>query len=193
MWSLQLVPWVVFTLVYIHPTLVAKQFGFIPPVFTWGFNPFTEYGHVLHWNNTIFTSICAAVEIVFNIMSLTAVHKMRKSIQSVSTTENMKREVKLLIQCFILGMVFLLTDVLYTIVATMGVTTPGALLFVQYTWTTNHCINPVVYLTVNTKLRRRLLGMVTFGKYGTSELRTKHSQVRPSEQTGQGGSVDQRG
>lgn len=164
---MHVVPWVFFSLFYFPSTLVYNEFGFVPQVFTWAFDPNTNYGHFLHWNNTVFNGICASIEITFNLLSLATVHKMRKSIQNVATYENQRREVKLLIQCFILGLVFTMTDVLYTIVITMGWTTPAVLLCMQFTWTSNHCINPAVYLSLNTRLRGRFIRFVTCGRYGS--------------------------
>lgn len=162
MWAMHLAPWTFFAVSYFYAGLITKSFGFSPQTFTWGFDKSTSYGYFLHWYNTVFNATCAAIEMLFNVLSLVYVHQSRKSIQNVATTENQRREIKLLIQCFILGLIFTMTNILFTIVLTMGWKTPAVLLCMQFTWTSNHCVNPVVYLSINKRLRQKLLKLFSW-------------------------------
>lgn len=164
MWFMHITPWVFFISFYFYGCIFANAGFFVPSLFTWAYNTATPYGLYLHWHNAAFNSTCAITEIVFNALSLHTVHKMRKSVKSVSTAENQRREIKLLVQCFVLGLVFMLTEVLFVTIITNEWFTPSLLLGMQFTWTANHCLNPLVYLTVNGKLRRRLVRLLTCGK-----------------------------
>lgn len=139
-------------------------FPFLSTYYTWAFNDKTQLGATFNWLNLAFDSVCTAVEMGFNIMSLTWVHRMRKRVQNMPTEENWRREVKLLIQCVILGCIFTATYLAFTVVSAFKLVTLTSCLVMQGIWTFNHCVNPIVYLTVNQRLRKRAVQFIFGGK-----------------------------
>lgn len=165
MWALHTAPWIVFGILCFYPQAMRKELHFIPEYLTWSFDMSNTLGEVMHWFNFVFCSLCAIVETTFNVLSLIGVHKMRKLIGDQVSSQNQRREAKLLIQCFIIGCFFVAAEVVFTIAYACGWSTQGKLLFMQLVWTSNHCVNPIVYLIMNQKLRARFLDLITFGRW----------------------------
>lgn len=160
------IPWIVFTLFYSLITYLpnTSPLRLLPSDFTWVADIETPVGSFLHWNNFVFSFICSALEMTFNILSLRWVHKTRKNIQSLPAPENRRREIMLLIQSTLIGSVFASSHIFYTIVMGSGINSAIADVAVHCVWMFNHCDNPLVYLAVNGKLRRAFLKFVSCGK-----------------------------
>lgn len=164
MCALQITPWIVFAIIYFYPQIFKYTFHFMPIFFTWGFEISTRLGEFMHWFNFTLNSLCALTETTFNVMSLRWVHKMRKSIgPNIASIANLRREVKLLLQCVIIGFIFTMAEILFT----MAIFKPsiGMFLIMQAVWMLNHCINPLVYFCMNRAFRKRFLILITCGQY----------------------------
>src|SRR5687767_8100553 len=68
-------------------------FIFFPDYYTWNWDTRYAWGKIWSWFNPAFDFICTCSEMVFNILSLIWVHKTRKQVQDLSTTQNRKREI----------------------------------------------------------------------------------------------------
>ena len=132
--------------------------------FAWGFNLQTRMGELWHWINFGTNTLTSILEMGFNISAMIYVYKTRKEVQHVVVSENRKREVKLLFQCFIVGCFFVLANVMFTIAFALGWSSRVAFLCTQASWTFNHCVNPLVYFGVNTDLRKSFFRFVSCNK-----------------------------
>lgn len=155
-------------------------FMFFPEVFAWGFNLDSGMGYVWHWIDCAISLAAGSVEIVFNVFSLFWVHQRRKEIQNFAASENRRRETKLLLQCFSMGCAFILTVFVFTFANVLGWSSVTACVSVQLVWLMNHSVNPLIYLSVNTKLRRSFVKFVTSGRCGAdlvapTDIRTEQS------------------
>lgn len=141
---------------------------FILDSYTWAYDETTELGRfVSNGGNLVFDSICTITEMSFNILSLIWVHKTRKLVQtSIGASDNKKREIKLFAQSFILGCFFSAVYIYFVTLYALGANSLTTILCFQAVWTLNHSVNPLVYLSVNTKLRNRVLNILTCGKLG---------------------------
>lgn len=134
---------------------------FVPEVFTFLFTG-TPIGLYLLWFKFASDITCGILEMGFNILSLRWVHRTRNSIDSVATANNRRREIKLLIQSFVVGSVFASSSgVLYTIVMGAQINSAMAALAMHCLWTFNHCVNPIIYLLLNSQLRKGFLKLIT--------------------------------
>jgi hypothetical protein len=139
--------------------------AFTPESYSWNFEQTTALSRGLFWANFGFDTICAVLEMGFNVASLIWVHKTRHQIQSsVSTSENRKREIKLLLQSFILGCIYGATYLVFTIVFAFRLTPLTARLCLHGVWISNHSVNPLVYLAVNRRLRERVMRLLMWSK-----------------------------
>lgn len=160
--------WIIFTPFFffsvflsVDPILILYQ-----SLFCWGFAVGTPNGIILNWSNCAWNGVCSILEMAFNILSLRWVHKTRNQIQSISAADNRRREIMLLIQSFVVGFFFTMANILFSFFIGFEITYPMADLVMQCVWMFNHCNNPIVYLTVNGKLRRAFLKFITCGMYG---------------------------
>lgn len=134
-------------------------FPFIPQFYTWDFDSALEVGRVFTWVNIVFNTACTVTEMTFNIMSLMHVRKIRKQIQILNTDHLLKKEIKLLLQSFILGCIFIFAHIFFTVVFIVGEPSVGVTLAVQSVWFINHSVNPFVYLAINTRLRKHFVAV----------------------------------
>lgn len=117
----------------------------------------------MHWYNFTYEVTCGIAEMTFNALSLKWVHQTRKQAHTVSTAENRKKHIKLLIQSGIIGLVFASAGFSFTFITFQHDVSPMACLVMQCIWTINHCNNPIVYLCVNSRLRKAFLKFVSCG------------------------------
>lgn len=164
---MQLIPWLFLVPLYFLMSYIPDQpiSFFAPTTYTWLFGSQERFfGQFLQWEHFVFNLICGSAEMTFNIMSLVWVHKTRKQIHSVSNKKNRNSEIKLLIQSLVVGIIFTTTPIYYTILIAAQLNSTWVILGFQYLWTANHCNNPIVYLLVNSKLRKEFFRLITCRK-----------------------------
>lgn len=170
------IPWIVLFAFYSIAAATAFPEAtcyFTAPFYIWEFNLEILWGKYLFWHNFVFNFLCAAIDTAFNVVSLKWVHETRKTIISLTDKKNRRREIKLLIQCLIIGAVFAMTSIMFTIVYAAGYGGNQVVCVIQhYVWTMNHCINPMVYLSVNSRLRQRFVQWISCGAYKTGNQNT---------------------
>jgi len=151
-------------------------FLFFRDFFAFGFDTTTKFGNILHWVNFAFNCAMVIIEVTFNIMSIWCVRKITSQTQSETVIQTQKREIKLLIQCVIISCVLLAATIIFGLSNALAWDTKEEFLGIQAGWTFNHCVNPMVYLSVNTTLRKSFIRFVSCGMWRKS---TSTSTVTP--------------
>lgn len=167
LWAIHIGAWLLLGIPCFYANIIYpadRLFPFLPSFYTWGFDPTNPLAHGYNWLNMVFDSCCTTVEVCFNVLSLIWVHQTRKQVQTVTTSKNRKREIKLLIQSVILGSIFTATYIIFTVAAFMPVVTVNLCLLFQGVFTFNHSVNPMIYLSVNARLREKVIELLTCGK-----------------------------
>lgn len=143
-----------------------SSFVCYPDYYSCGFDLETQIGWTWHWIDFGISLSSCTLEMSFNIMSIVWVYQKRKQIETLAASENRRREIKLLIQCFIIGMFFTLCTFTFALDNVLELNSVTAFLVTEFIWILNHCVNPLVYLSVNSRLRSKFIKLLFRGKCG---------------------------
>lgn len=139
-------------------------FVWYPAYFSWGFDEDSSlFGYVLQKQNTTTNIIFALAQSYFNVRTIVWLRRTRRKMLTLHESKNQAREVKLFLQCFLTSCVFCIAAILYAVFyALKQYASPIHFLLMHAAWISHHLINPIIYLTMNAKLRQILYGKLSF-------------------------------
>lgn len=152
------IPWIVYSMVGLFSLMYPKITGIVyPDLFTWGINQQHLCGITVAYYNVIHSMLCSLVNCCFNVISLIWIRRTRNRILSTHRSKSRKKEIKLFFQCLITSSFYVGACVMYTIVFRFAhLMLPVHFLITHCIWILHHCISPVIYFTLNVKLRNSL-------------------------------------
>jgi hypothetical protein len=157
--TLYLFPALIF--IYIFFFYSPLVFGFNPQFCSWIFVKGDWLADIIATVNTVGNFVCILLVTGFNVRSLYWVHKSRTQIESVAiqgASENRKREIKLVIQCVIIGVIYTVGTLFFCIVSSVRMTDSiGQYVATHFIWMFTHVQNPIIYIAFNKRLHERFL------------------------------------
>lgn len=188
LWASIVLPWTLPAVIYCWmPYYEPPPVILLASQYAWSFNEATALGEGLRWLTVAWTLGVIISVSYFNYRSLMAVRQMRKQIRHIGMDRNVKREIKLFIQCALTAAIYSTMSVTYFAVngIKFGIP-PAGFIAAELLWILNHTHSPIVYFTLNRKLRRRFLIVVGLRKPASINTGTELRDVSTKANTKDG-------
>lgn len=183
-----LLPWLIPMVGYSWLTFYPDPpFTFLEERCTWAFDESQRLGRAVAIQHIVLIAIVAVVVNFFNVKTLLYVHRIRRQVQTLETSANASREIKLFAQCAITGIFFTGAAVTFFVVdALKDRMTTVAFVVAHCMWILNAIQYPFIYFALNQMLRDRFLAFFCHRKQTSvyeSERRlvSKKLQVKVTE------------